>query len=196
MQTDKLQELLALPSSAISAVAAGARFYFNGGPCKEGHLDKRYAKSSECVTCRANRNRSKETIASQKAWIAANAESRNAKAKERYAKNRDYEVARTRAKYQNNPEKVKATNAAWVAKHPNVWSHYATKRRADLILRTPPWADLERVKQIYADRPDGYHIDHVIPLRGKWVSGLHVPENLQYLPAAKNNRKFNKYEVQ
>jgi len=69
-----------------------------------------------------------------------------------------------------------------------IQAYNARKKRA-----VPPWADLVAIQQFYDSRPEGMHVDHVIPLRGKTVSGLHVLENLQYLPGIENNRKGNRY---
>lgn len=57
----------------------------------------------------------------------------------------------------------------------------------------PPWANKEAIKQFYRNCPAGYHVDHIIPLRGRKVSGLHVMENLQYLLAKENLSKGNKF---
>lgn len=79
----------------------------------------------------------------------------------------------------------------------NGYSNYASgKRRADRISRTPSWADLKLIREFYAHCPENYHVDHIIPLRSRLVSGLHIVENLQYLPAAQNCRKSNKFEPQ
>ncbi len=59
--------------------------------------------------------------------------------------------------------------------------------------RVPKWADHKELKRIYANCPEGYHVDHIIPLNGELVSGLHVPNNLQYLPAEDNIKKSNKF---
>lgn len=59
----------------------------------------------------------------------------------------------------------------------------------------PKWADRAKIREIYVNRPDGCHVDHIIPLRGKKVSGLHVENNLQYLPIAENMRKHNTYHI-
>lgn len=71
--------------------------------------------------------------------------------------------------------------------------YYASKRRADRIDRTPTGTDMEAIKEFYKNCPKGYHVDHIIPLKGKNVSGLHVIENLQYLRAEENLRKSNKF---
>jgi hypothetical protein len=60
----------------------------------------------------------------------------------------------------------------------------------------PSWANMDRIMEIYENRPDGHHVDHIIPLRGKYVCGFHVENNLQYLTASENMRKHNTYEVQ
>lgn len=39
-----------------------------------------------------------------------------------------------------------------------------------------------------------HHVDHVIPLQGQNVSGLHVPENMRVIPALENIRKSNKFD--
>ena len=69
------------------------------------------------------------------------------------------------------------------------------KRRAALLQRTVGWSDDLVIQMIYADCPEGHHVDHIIPLQGKNVSGLHVAWNLQYLTAEENLRKGNKYEA-
>ena len=66
------------------------------------------------------------------------------------------------------------------------------KRRADKLNATPKWANLEKIKEKYKNCPKGYHVDHYFPLQGKNVCGLHVENNLQYLPANKNISKGNK----
>jgi len=57
----------------------------------------------------------------------------------------------------------------------------------------PKWANVQAIKDIYMNRPKGYHVDHIIPLQGNNVCGLHVETNLQYLPAFENISKGNKF---
>jgi hypothetical protein len=62
--------------------------------------------------------------------------------------------------------------------------------------QTPKWADRKAIRDFYINKPEGHHVDHVIPLQGKNVSGLHVPSNLKIIPAIENMRKSNHYEVE
>lgn len=70
-----------------------------------------------------------------------------------------------------------------------------SKRRCAKLQRTPKWENLEKIKEFYENCPSGYHVDHIIPLQGKNVSGLHVLSNLQYLTATENLSKHNKFEL-
>ena len=78
------------------------------------------------------------------------------------------------------------------------------KRRTAKIKRTPAWLtadELWLIEQAYdlatlRTKMFGFswHVDHVLPLQGRFVSGLHVPENLQVIPGVLNVAKANKYK--
>lgn len=68
------------------------------------------------------------------------------------------------------------------------------KRRAKIKNAIPKWADLNKIKEIYLNCPEGYQVDHIIPINSKYVCGLHVENNLQYLEKNLNNIKSNKFD--
>lgn len=81
-------------------------------------------------------------------------------------------------------------------KNPGVVNASSAKRRAAKLNKTPKWAKIDEIKEFYKNCPEGYHVDHIIPLLGKLVSGLHVLENLQYLPAKENLKKSNSFDLE
>lgn len=58
----------------------------------------------------------------------------------------------------------------------------------------PSWADKDKIREKYMNRPKGFHVDHIIPIRGDIVCGLHVHYNLQYLLAETNIKKSNSFK--
>lgn len=66
------------------------------------------------------------------------------------------------------------------------------KRRAMKLKACPVWSDLLAIREIYKLCPKGFEVDHIIPLQGKDVCGLHVSWNLQYLTRAENRSKGNR----
>lgn len=61
--------------------------------------------------------------------------------------------------------------------------------RARKYAQTPPDADFEQIKEMYRNCPEGYEVDHIIPIS---KGGLHHQDNLQYLTPDENKRKGNK----
>lgn len=103
---------------------------------------------------------------------------------EKYNQNHEVEVVKLR-------ERARAKRKA----DPSVHRHNNVLFKRHIKAATPPWVDKKALKEIYDNRPDGYDVDHIVPLRGKNVCGLHIPENLQYLPSDENrNSKRNKVD--
>jgi len=104
-----------------------------------------------------------------------------------YAANKTTTQAKKRIYKQENPAVVNASNA---------------KRRAAKLQRTPKWLTLlhyEQIQMFYTSAAElgkelnlEFDVDHIVPLQGENVSGLHVPWNLQVLLATDNGSKSNK----
>jgi hypothetical protein len=106
---------------------------------------------------------------------------------------------RTRVWAEVNKEKKKEYDLGWKSQNKPAVRSYQAKRRAKVKKATPPWlteAHYEAIKAVYeeADRLSAetgveYQVDHIVPLSGKTVSGLHVPWNLRAIPAYENQRR-------
>lgn len=94
--------------------------------------------------------------------------------------------------YLKNKSKIVANVRKWRKENKNMVKFYRSNERMAKLTATPKFANLIKIKEIYKNCPKGYHVDHIIPLRGKTVCGLHVEWNLQYLTPTENCRKSNK----
>ena len=92
----------------------------------------------------------------------------------------------------SNKERQKEYNKIYRPNNRNLFNAREAKRRASRLNATPKFADLNKIKEIYKNCPKGFHVDHIVPLQGKNVCGLHVEWNLQYLTANANQTKSNK----
>lgn len=166
----------------------GEKHYMSDKPCGRGHHSPRITATGTCTECR----KLKEIERYYK-----NPERTKQIVKQKYDKHAEKLRAKRRQAYASNPEKereaCKIRSRQWRSENPQHRNALKRKYVADKFKRTPAWADLKAIVEFYKQCPDGYHVDHVIPLRGKYVSGLHVIENLQYLPAVENMRKNNRY---
>lgn len=73
---------------------------------------------------------------------------------------------------------------------------YAAKHRAKQLNALPAWADLTAIDKFYVEAAaTGLHVDHIYPLRGETVCGLHVPLNLHLLSPLENLRKGNRIQL-
>lgn len=94
-----------------------------------------------------------------------------------------------------------ARNKSWRTNNPGAVAAQVARRRASILRATPGWADMEAIREVYEEAKrlqaqDGVrrHVDHIVPLRGRKVSGLHVHTNLQILTARDNQIKGNQHE--
>jgi hypothetical protein len=170
-------------------------------------------KERENLRCKEYHLAARDLRLSVKAeWRDANRERENLKSVTRRRENIDkhlaYDKARResrvdadyRKKYdEENRQRIKELSAQWARKNRAKKREGNARRRCLKLNATPPWADLEAIRSIYAQcveisRQTGipHEVDHIVPLKGKLVCGLHVPCNLQVIPQRLNRAKGNR----
>jgi hypothetical protein len=168
---------------------AGQRFYRSETPCVRGHLADRYTSSSRCRACveetystdehkayhRANQNRYREV--DRTSYREADTRYREANREKRREKDRLYYQA-------NRGKRIASANA----------------RIKHICAATPKWADRAAILALYEmaaslteTTGEPYEVDHIIPLQGRHVCGLHVPENLRVVHRDVNRQKSAKF---
>lgn len=103
---------------------------------------------------------------------------------------------------EQNKDRIKEYTTTWNAQNRPRLNALMAKRRARELQALPSWADLESIKTEYAlakwcSKVTGiqYEVDHIVPLQGKKVSGLHVASNLQVIPMSDNRKKNNQFHI-
>lgn len=144
-------------------------------------------------------------LAYHKAYREANAE-KIAKQKANWKQaNKAHVAAKEKAYAQANADKKTAARKKWIALNPGKDIASKALNAQKRKKRVPTWlADedkwlVEQAYELAAIRTKMFgfpwHVDHIIPLNGKLVSGLHVPTNLQVIPGLENLRKHNRFEL-
>ena len=140
----------------------------------------------------------------QRQWCKANREKIRANCKKYRANNKIKADSASRLWVEQNKEHVAKRKKAWRAKNKAHVNAYNRTRKAMIKNRVPIWMDSELqwlVNEVYLlaqtrTNMTGFkwHVDHIIPLQGRTVCGLHVPENLQVILEQHNLKKSNKYD--
>lgn len=169
-----------------TALAEGQTEYFTGRPCTNGHFAYRKTNSAQCVACVKMRDSQKP---------------RNPREQSKGSVLREQALADGQKHYFSGDPCIRGHRAVrWASTGACLECHRERQKiqhgitaRGRIKRAMPPWANIDAIKNIYANRPEGHHVDHIIPIKHKQVCGLHVETNLQYLPAIENIRKQNRF---
>jgi hypothetical protein len=151
-------------------------------PCKRTQDKQYYAKNSDSVKAVVAEYKTKnpEKVAQvKKNWYLENKQKFRVAAKKWKAANKEKHYKSLKKYRINNPGKRNFLTA---------------KYRAIKLEATPPWFEKEQIRVVYKKAKEwGFAVDHIVPLKGETVCGLHCWANLQLLDPSLNSSKSNKY---
>jgi hypothetical protein len=187
-----------LPKTRAEAKAAGTKYYFTGEPCKHGHIAPRKTKGV-CVECLKVEWKQGNTTRADY-FRQYNKSNAGEEAKQRYYEKNS---ARVRARAQSRPAAEKqAYKSKYKQSNPDLYKTLTSFRRRRFRDATPPWITRKQkleIRQLYQiaitmtqTTGERYVVDHIIPLQGETVCGLHVPWNLRVTTQEENLKKSNK----
>lgn len=166
-------------------------------PLSDYYKDKntKLGVATYCKDC--TKQRSKD-------WNLKNPERRKAQKAEHYQKNKKRINEKNKKYYYENWDRMRQKGAEWKRLNMPLVIYSTTKRKKKVRVATPNWlsksqkAEIQNFYWLAQDLKsvtgESYHVDHIVPLVGDHVCGLHVPWNLQVLPADINLSKGNKYD--
>jgi 5-methylcytosine-specific restriction endonuclease McrA len=168
----------------------------------EVYVQKPRAEKKKSEYYKANQ----EQFAEKKAvYYAANKEKIYAYGKEYYANNKGVMLNKHAQYREQNKEQLSVKDAEAYRRNEGKYRAHTMNLAASKINRKPAWLTefdhtyIQCLHQLAAMRSresgEQWEVDHIIPLRGKLVSGLHVPSNLQVITAKANQQKTNSYTV-
>lgn len=141
-----------------------------------------YLKKSEKVKASVKTYRDKNKVS-----VAKNSN-------EYYLKNKEKILERSKRWAGENPERRKKIEQFYSSSNQGEKNARASLYRARKREATPPWIGPDQISEMslfFKNCPAGHHVDHIVPVGGDDVCGLHVPWNLQYLPRFINESKSN-----
>jgi len=182
------------PKTRKEAQATGAKFYFTGEPCVRGHIALRKTKGS-CLEC----VREDWALDNERRKEKPKTEAAKAAGKRYYEKNRQAVIARAAAR---PAEEKRRNRAEYKDRNVDVVRADTSVRKRRHREATPKWltpAERLQMRDLYVQARklteltrERYVVDHIVPLRGEEVCGLHVPWNLRVITQEENLKKSNK----